>query len=351
VDGQRVEVSPTTRVLFKPSSNDKKAAKAAAKARAVEDSSAAFVPLQSLDQVAVGMIMSYEGPRARDGHIVAERVTFMRNDLEKGEAELWKTLAPEVKAFVGVKPSELKIKHVGKFKLIPDERVQGYVAAIGNSLVPAYQRDRSPTDPARLNFRFFVVNDKTANAFALANGTVVVNAGLFTVLDNEAQLAAVIGHEIAHATQEHTWRQMQYHKKKRIALAIGAAVAAAYGQTSLADVLTLTQAAIQNGYSRALENQADRVGLEYMVAAGYDPREAPRVWKNMTKAYGLHATDFFWSSHDNQAVRRSYLMNELKNNHAGLDYSILKTEQERFAEMRAHVLAASDGKVRLKITR
>jgi Peptidase family M48 len=217
----------------------------------------------------------------------------------------------------GTKPPELKISGVGKFKLIADESVQSYVTTVGQSLIPAHQRTLATDDPRRINFRFFVVDNKNINAFALPNGIVVVNAGMFGILENEAQFAAVVGHEIAHATQEHTWRQMQFHKKKRIGLQIAAVVAAAYGKYSLSDVFTLTLAAIQNGYSRSLENQADRVGLEYMVSAGYDARQAPQVWKSMTKATGLHSTDFFWSSHDNHATRRSYLMNELKINLCG----------------------------------
>jgi predicted Zn-dependent protease len=152
----------------------------------------------------------------------------------------------------GSKPPELKIRQVGKFKLIADEEVQTYINDVGRRLIPAYQRDLPASDPGKLNFRFFVVANRDANAFALANGTVVVNAGLFAVLENEAKLAAVVGHEIAHATQEHTWRQMQYHKKKRIGVAIAAAFAHAYGQYALSDLLNMTLGAIQNGYSRSL---------------------------------------------------------------------------------------------------
>ena len=90
------------------------------------------------------------------------------------------------------------------------------------------------------------------------------------------------------------------------------------------------QGAIESGHSRSLENQADRIGLEYMVAAGYDPREAPRVWKLMAKKYGVQHTNVFWSSHENQATRRSYLMNELKNNYRTLDYATLQVNAEPF---------------------
>jgi predicted Zn-dependent protease len=90
-------------------------------------------------------------------------------------------------------------------------------------------------------------------------------------------------------------------------------VASAYSLNSLADIATMVNGAIVNGHQRNLENQSDRIGLQYMSAAGYDPREAPAVWKLMGKKTGVSATNFFWSAHDNEPTRRSYLMNELKN--------------------------------------
>lgn len=67
-----------------------------------------------------------------------------------------------------------------------------------------------------------------------------------------------------------------------------------------------------------------------MIAAGYDPREAPRVWKVVTTKFRDSRTNFFWSDHNNNATRRSYLMAELRNNYADIDYSKLQTGEERF---------------------
>ena len=73
---------------------------------------------------------------------------------------------------------------------------------------------------------------------------------MFNVVDNEAQLAAVIGHEIAHATQEHTWRQMNYHKNALTALAVASAFAGAFSKTAaLGDIGKLVEGAVRNGYS------------------------------------------------------------------------------------------------------
>ena len=343
-DGQRILINEDTLVTIKPNNLQKKASKDAEKAvkkqrQSGKGSEAAAdadeqpgVALQSTDQIRANTFVAYEGRRQRDGSILAKKVEFTENELNSGEARLWKMLSPKVKAptYISSRPGELRIQRVGKFKLTPNEEIQKYVQELGMSLVPQYQRSLLANDPQKIPFQFFVVDQKVPNAFALANGTVVLHSSMLTMLENEAQLAAVIGHEIAHATQEHTYRQMQYHKKALMALRIGAAIGAAYGGRAVADLANLTEAAIRNGYNRSLENQADRVGTEYMMAAGYDPREAARVWKVMALKNGDHPTNFFWSTHDNHTARRSYLMSELKNNYSGVDFECYKRDDVRF---------------------
>ena len=343
VDGQRIQVTPHTQVLFKLTSREKKLAK---KTKANTEENGLFEPLKALADVTTGMAMTYEGRRNADGTIIADRVEFTRNDLEPGEKKMWDSLKVSTKPFNAAQAlaGELKINNVGKFKTLPDQQVQDYVNQIGRQLIPQYERDLPDSDLAKIPFRFFVIQEKTPNAFALPNGIVVIHSSMFDIAENEAQFAAIVGHEIAHAVQEHTWRQQQYQKGKRTALAIGAAIAAAYGQNTLGNALTLVQVAMQNGYARGLENQSDRLGLEYMVNAGYDPREAPRVWKEMSKKLRDAPTDFFWSNHDNNATRRSYLMNELRNNYARLDYSQFRTNESEFKEIVGRVHTASRGK-------
>src|SRR5262245_17805699 len=142
---------------------------------------------------------------------------------------------------------------------------------------------------------------------------------------------------------------MNYHKNALMALNIASAFAAAYGARDLARIGNMVEGAIRSGYSRSLENQADRIGLEYMVSAGYDPREAPRLWKQMTKAVGLDVTDFCWSTHDNQATRRSYLMNEIKNNYSDLNYSQVRSTGDNFNRIRASVKEGSSAKKTIKV--
>ena len=153
---------------------------------------------------------------------------------------------------------------------------------------------------------------------------------MLRAVENEAQLAFILGHEIAHVTQEHMVRQMEFHKKRLSALAMAAAAAASHSAHGVRDILNRKSAAIANRFARYLENQADRLGMEYMVAAGYDPREAPRAWEAMSVKYGDASTNLFWSNHGNNAARKSYLMGELRNNFAGTDFSALRRDGEQF---------------------
>lgn len=248
VDGQRVNVNEATVVTIKPNTSQKKAAqqtKKAAKKSAAESNEdasneAAGEALTSTEQIKTNMWVSYGGNRQHDGSILAKKLEFTQNELTSAEARLWKTLTPKIRqpGLTNERPREVQIQR-SKFKLVPDKEVQKYVRDLGMSLVPAIQRNLPPGDPNKIPFQFFVVQQKAPNASALANGTVVVHSGILTLLENEAQLASVLGHEIAHATQEHTYRELQYHHKKLAVLRIGSAVAAGYGKRDLANLATL----------------------------------------------------------------------------------------------------------------
>lgn len=328
-DGQHICVQSTTKIVFKLNASEKRAA------RKAETTSDDTRPLGSLDEVSPGTWLSYEGRRREDGTILASKLEFWHDEMEAGESRLWRELTPRMRALhsKGLTSEELIISRLGKFRLVQSDEAQQYVRRVGESLIPAFEKNLPPSDPRKIPFQFFLVQNKETNAFALANGTVVVDSGLINLLENEAQLAAVMGHELAHAVQEHAWRERQNHRNIRTALKIGAVVASSMGKQNIADMAVLTEAAIRNGYSRAMENQADREGLEYMLEAGYDIREAPRVWVLMTRKFGNQRTNFFWSEHDNNLLRRSYLMAEIRNNYSNADFATLRKDSSSFAEV------------------
>ncbi len=351
-DGQQIRLGPATQVVFRPSRIEREALKKAGrKSQSGQDDDIGLRPLQSLEEIHPNMLLTYEGTRQADGSLLAARLEFARNELEPGEVKMWKALTPYGKNpdFAKFKAGDMTINGVGKFKVVPCAEAQLYIQELGRSLVPLYQQGMADSDPTKIPFKFFLVENKDPNAFALANGTVVVNSGLFDVLENEAQLASVLSHEIAHATQRHAWRQQQYHKGSRTAMKIAGILGSAVtGESSIAAATALIDTAIKNGYSRSLENQADRLGLLYMYEQGYDIREAPRVWKLMTQKYGDKSSGF-WSNHDNNTTRRSYLMAEIRNNYAEADYSKLEKGKLPLAPIAEKIKDPSGKKSQVKV--
>lgn len=339
-DGQLIRVRPSTEVIFKANKSEKIALRKAARKKRTgikepqeeADNSDFSRSLQSLDEIGPNTFMTYEGYREDDGSIFALRLEFMRNELLKRETNLSTALTPRIKEpdYLKLKPGVLKISRVGAFKIVPSEEAQAYVNQIGESLIPSYQRNLADDDPNKIPFKFYLVQGKQVNAFSLPNGVIVIYSRMFELLENEAQLASVMGHEMSHTIQEHLRRQRDHRRGERMAMKIGALVAAAYGIDIVPDVLDMVETAIRTGYTRKLENQADRIGLEYMVAAGYDPREAPRVWKLMAEKQISMTPYSFWSSHDNPTLRRSFLMAELRNNYENINPNDVKQNEEDF---------------------
>ncbi|HLK67475.1 MAG TPA: M48 family metalloprotease [Bryobacteraceae bacterium] len=345
-DGQNIVVDGTTLVSIVPNAAQKSAKRREEKA-AKQAGARGELPEQSLtnlNEVHVNMYVSYEGTRLEDGRIAAKKLQFRDNEKTTAEVRLWNSFSPRVNSFKGAGPTRLIVGAAGKYELTLNPDVQNYVRNLGLRLIPASQKDLSSSDANRIPFQFFVTESKGVNATATPNGVVVVHRELLAMVETEGELAAVMGHEIAHATQEHMLRQMEFHKKKRLLLQIGAAVAEAYGKYNVRDLLNLASAAITNGYERYLENQADRVGMEYMLAAGFDPREAPHVWKTFASRMG-DAPINFWSDHDSNTTRRSYLMSELAVNYKGVDFDALTRDSDEFQRIHAMV-GGSDSKVK-----
>ena len=133
--------------------------------------------------------------------------------------------------------------------------------------------------------------DKDPNAFALPGGKVGVYTGIFTVARNQDQLAAVIGHEIGHVVENHHNERVTRQMGAAGALQLlGALAGARYGQGAANTVTQGGSIAAQAGFllpgSRAQETEADVVGQRLMAQAGFDPREAVDLWKNMMSASG-----------------------------------------------------------------
>src|SRR5947209_12681876 len=204
-----------------------------------------------------------------------------------------------------------------KAKPYDDPLLEEYLAKIGDKLTS--DEVRAAGGPG---FRFGVMRDPTLNAFAMPNGRIYIHTGLLSRLDNEAQLATILGHEMTHVTSRHALRFTRDATNKQIlftvlavAASIGVAVASGSRQQSgdsigaavlsqtanaiLGIGLQLAAIAAINGYGRDLEREADQGGMEKLVRAGYDPKEAPKVFQLLqaeSKDRGSLET-FFFGSH------------------------------------------------------
>jgi predicted Zn-dependent protease len=154
--------------------------------------------------------------------------------------------------------------------------------------------------------------DKAVNAFALPGGKIGVYTGLLKVAENQHQLAAVIGHEVAHVLADHGNARVsaQFATQSGLQLAQVLAGATSPQKAQLFGLLGLgAQVGVLLPYGRGQESEADILGLDYMARAGFDPRESVKLWQNMGKAAGGQQPPEFLSTHPSHE-RRIEQLNE-----------------------------------------
>ena len=133
------------------------------------------------------------------------------------------------------------------------------------------------------DWEFTLFENDSPNAFALPGGKVGVNTGLFKVAKNDDQLAAVMGHEVAHAIARHGNERMSQGILAQGGVA-AAGVAAGGNELAVAGSALAAQFLFTLPNSRTQESEADHIGLLYMAEAGYDPRASVDLWRNMEAA-------------------------------------------------------------------
>lgn len=155
-------------------------------------------------------------------------------------------------------------------------------------------KDRMPD----AKWEFVVFDSPEANAFCLPGGKIGVYSGILPITKDEAGLAAVIGHEVAHASNHHGGERMsQAQAVQTGSAAIGAAVPEKYSGMTMVALGGLGKLGIELPYSRLQESEADHVGLLYMARAGYDPEEAVRFWERFSASHGKSSTPSLLRTH------------------------------------------------------
>jgi len=157
-----------------------------------------------------------------------------------------------------------------------DPELVGYVSSVGEKLAAVSDR--------KLPYEFVVVNDGSPNAWALPGGKIAINRGLLLELENEAELAAVLGHEIVHAAARHGAKGIE---RGMVLQGVLVAAGAAAAETDYAQLAVGAAAVganlINQRYSRDAELEADHYGMTYMARAGYDPMAAVKLQETFVR--------------------------------------------------------------------
>lgn len=194
-------------------------------------------------------------------------------------------------------------------RISTDRALQQRLRTVGQRIVQA-----SDSSIPASQWEFVVFADKQLNAFALPGGHVGFYEGIFRLMENDAQVAAVLGHEVGHVVARHSAQRIGASQASQLGMS-ALQIALGAGDVAFANELAaLLGAGVQYGvilpYSRAQELEADRLGLRYMARAGYDPAEALQFWQRMASAGGAKPPAFL-STHPSDAQRIAQLREAL----------------------------------------
>jgi len=238
----------------------------------------AVAPISSL-LLAVGLVVAPSG--------CARNPVTGKNELslvsESQEIAMGKEAAQQVQQSIGY---------------YEDPKVQAYVSAIGMKMAKASERPNLP-------WEFHVVNDASVNAFALPGGFIFVTRGLMTSINDEAELATVVGHEIGHVTNRHSVQQMSKAQVAQLGLGLGSILSSDVAR--VAGLASQGLSVLFLKYSRDAENQADQAGFRYALTQNYDVREMANVFVTLDRisaeAGGGGRLPEWLSTHPNPGTR------------------------------------------------
>ena len=149
--------------------------------------------------------------------------------------------------------------------IMRDANVNSYINSLGNSLARV-------ADSRNLSWRFYVVDSREVNAFAVPGGFVYINRGLIERARTMNQLAGAMAHEIAHVTQRHSVEQMAQAQRADAGLTLACILTSVCQSGAASAAIQVSGSALFAKFSRDDESEADRYGVQYLVAAGIDPR-------------------------------------------------------------------------------
>ena len=209
--------------------------------------------------------------------------------------------------------------------LVQDEALQSYVQQIGTQLASESERPELP-------WRFRVVDDPVPNAFALPGGFIYLTRGMMNLMDSEAELASVLGHEIGHVTARHSVSQMSRAQVAQLGLGLGMVFVdelQRYGDLASTGLQLLFLK-----YGRDDERQADELGFRYAMHEGYDVREMAEVFSSLERfgqTAGQSPLPSWMSSHPDPGERVSRTQQRVQQLPAGA-LDTLSAHRDRYLQ-------------------
>jgi predicted Zn-dependent protease len=222
---------------------------------------------------------------------------------EDQDVEIGRKYAPEVEKEMG--------------GAIADRALQNYVDSVGQSVARVSHKPY-------FDYHFVALNDKSVNAFALPGGRIFVTKGMLEELGTEAQLAAILAHEVTHVVARHSSAAMS--SQIGVDILLSAIISEDTPQT-VSTVASLTRQIVSLKYSRKDEREADLVGLDYMVSAGYNPYAMIETMQMLESQKGARPIEFL-STHPAPENRIEYLTETL--NERGYDLDGLRVGERDY---------------------
>ncbi|WP_348243231.1 M48 family metalloprotease [Leptolyngbya sp. DQ-M1] len=237
-------------------------------------------------------------------------------------------LSPRQEIALGLQSrQQMAARHGGLF---PEQSLQDYIDAVGERVV-----QRSEAAKAPYPFEFHLLRDsQTVNAFALPGGQIFITAALLGRMNSEAQLAAVLGHEVGHVVGRHGAEHLA-KQQLGVSLVNAIGVAASGGEDGGQGAAAIAQAAnqlVNLRYGRQDEAESDRLGLKFMLQAGYDPRGILELMQILAQSSGGRKPEFL-SSHPDPGNRLQTLKAAIQKSFPQGIPPNLEDGRDRFAQV------------------
>ena len=176
--------------------------------------------------------------------------------------------------------------------IVQDPEINRYINVLGDSIARL-------ADDRNLDWHFYIVNDPSVNAFALPGGFIYVNRGLIERTDNLAQLAGVLGHEIAHVTERHSAEQMEKAQRANVGLTLACVLTNVCQSEAVGAAIQVGGAAVFASFSRKDEQEADAVAIQNVMRAGIHPQGIPQMFEKLMaeRTRSGSAVDSWFSTH------------------------------------------------------